>query len=89
MQSGSARTKKWVLEYEPEAARQIDPLMGWTSSGDMKSQIRMMFDTKEDAVSYAKRNKIEFVVTEPKKRKTTKKSYSDNFRFGRLQPWTH
>ena len=53
MQSGPARAKEWVLEYEPEAAREIDPLMGWTSSRDMRQQLRLCFDTKEEAVAYA------------------------------------
>src|SRR5215207_7738663 len=56
MQSGPARTKEWVLEYEPEVPREIDPLMGWTSSRDMKAQIRLDFASKEEAVAYAARN---------------------------------
>ena len=69
MQSGPARTKEWVLEYEPEAPREIDPLMGWTSSRDMKSQIRLAFDTKEEAIAYAERNGIPYRLTEPKPRR--------------------
>ena len=60
MQSGPARTKEWVLEYEPEVPREIDPLMGWTSSRDMKAQIRLDFDSKEEAVAYAERNGIPY-----------------------------
>ncbi len=60
MQSGPARTKDWVLEYEPEAPREIDPLMGWTSSRDMKSQLRLAFETKEEAIAYAERNGIAY-----------------------------
>ncbi|MGE5511298.1 MAG: ETC complex I subunit [Bacteroidota bacterium] len=89
MQSGQARTKEWVLEYDPEAPREIDPLMGWTSSADMKSQIRLSFDTREDAVAYAQRNGIPYRVLEPKPRRPVRKSYADNFRFGRPTPWTH
>jgi hypothetical protein len=89
MQSGSARTKEWVLEYDPEAPREIDPLMGWTSSDDMKSQIRLSFETKEEAVAYAQRNGIPYRVLEPKPRRPVRKSYADNFRFGRLGSWTH
>ena len=89
MQSGVARTNKWILEYDPETSRQIDPLMGWTSSDDMKSQVRINFESKEDAVAYAKRNGIAFRVIEPSKRKPIKKSYSDNFRYGRSTAWTH
>jgi ETC complex I subunit conserved region len=89
MQSGPARTKEWVLEYEPEVPREIDPLMGWTSSRDMKAQIRLAFDTKEDAIAYAERNGIPFRLTEPKPRQPVRKTYADNFRFGRRGAWTH
>ena len=63
-QSGAGRTKRWHLVYSPERPRGADPLMGWTSSDDMKSQIRLSFDTKEQAVEYAERNGIAFVVEE-------------------------
>lgn len=89
MQSGTARTKKWVLEFEPEEAREVEPLMGWTSSRDMKSQIRMGFAEKEEAVAYARKHGIAFQVFEPKTRKHKAKSYSDNFRYGRTTAWTH
>ena len=89
MQSGSARTKKWVLEFQPEARREVEPLMGWTSSRDMKSQIRMSFATKDEAIAYARGNGIAFIVREPKLRKPKPKSYSDNFKFGRIGSWTH
>jgi len=89
MQSGAARTKEWVLEYEPEIPREIEPLMGWTSSRDMKSQISLSFDTKEEAIAYAERNGIAHRVTEPTPRRPVRKSYADNFRFGRKGSWTH
>ena len=89
MQSGRARTKLWVLEYEPETPREIDPLMGWTSSADMKSQISLAFDTKEEAIAYAERTGIPYRVMEPKPRRPVRKSYADNFRFGRKGSWTH
>ncbi len=89
MQSGPARTKEWVLEYEPEVPREIDPLMGWTSSRDMKSQIALSFDTQQDAIAYAERNGIPYRVSEPKPRHLVRKSYADNFRFGRRGSWTH
>ena len=89
MQSGPARTKEWVLEYEPETPREIDPLMGWTSSGDMRSQISLSFDTKEEAMAYAERNGIPYHVTQPTPRRPVRKSYADNFRFGRRGSWTH
>src|SRR3990170_296944 len=65
MQSGHARSQHWVLEFEPEAARGIEPLMGWTSSGDMRQQLRLNFDTKEEAVAYAERNGLPYRVFEP------------------------
>ena len=65
MQSGQAKDK-WLLEYEPEKPRQIEPLMGWTSSTDMKSQVKLRFDTKEEAIAYAQRNGIAYRVEEPK-----------------------
>jgi hypothetical protein len=89
MQSGNARTKDWVLEFEPETAREIEPLMGWTSSADMKSQLLLSFDTKEEAVAYAERNGIAYRLMEVKPRRPLRKSYADNFRFGRLGSWTH
>ncbi|MGI9379585.1 MAG: ETC complex I subunit [Methyloligellaceae bacterium] len=89
MQSGRAKTRDWVLEYDPEVAREVEPLMGWTSSRDMKSQIRLRFPTEEQAVAYAKRNGLAYRVEKPKKRIRKKKSYSDNFKYGRLNPWTH
>ena len=65
MQSGQAKDN-WMLEYEPEKPREIEPLMGWTSSTDMKSQVKLMFDTKEEAIAYAERNGIPYRVEEPK-----------------------
>ena len=58
MQSGTAKTKEWVLDYEPEQPRVVEPLMGWTSSGDMKQQLRLRFATKEEAVAYCERHGI-------------------------------
>ena len=89
MQSGVARTKEWVLEYDPEFPREIDPLMGWTSSRDMKQQVQLTFDTKEEAIAYAERSGIGYRVTEPKACAPVRKSYADNFRFGRKGSWTH
>ena len=89
MQSGRARTKNWVLEYEPASPREVEPLMGWTSSGDMNSQIRLNFDTREDAIAFAERKGIEYHVQEPKTRRVTAKAYADNFKYGRIGSWTH
>jgi len=89
MQSGTARTKRWVLDYEPASPREVEPLMGWTSSRDMKSQLKLTFATKDEAVAYAKRNRIPYRVQEPRARQQVRKSYSDNFMFGRVGVWTH
>ena len=89
MQSGQAGTKEWVLEHEPEVAREIDPLMGWTSSSDMRSQVKLTFDTREEAIAYARRNGIAYRLMEPKPRQAVRKSYADNFKFGRIGSWTH
>jgi hypothetical protein len=90
MQSGLANTTAWVLDYEPEAARTVEPLMGWTSSGDMRKQVRLRFDTKEEAVAYCERHGIAYQVTDanpPPARRVI--SYSDNFAYRRRDAWTH
>ena len=89
MQSGQAQTRNWVLEYEPEAPREVEPLMGWTSSQDMRSQVRMSFPSKEEAVAYAVKHGIAYQVAEPHARKRRVRSYADNFRYGRIGSWTH
>jgi hypothetical protein len=89
MQSGSAKTHRWLLEYDPEVSRSVEPLMGWTSSSDMKSQIKLWFDSKEDAIAYATRNGIAFRVEEPREPTRKTVSYSDNFKFTRQGQWTH
>ena len=89
MQSGKAKTKRWVLVYEPEKSPTIDPLMGYISSSDMSGQVQLHFDSKDDAVSYAKRNAIPFQVQHSNERKIAEASYSDNFKFDRKIPWTH
>jgi hypothetical protein len=89
MQSGLAKTKEWVLDYEPAAPREAEPLMGWTSSDDMLSQLRLFFETKEEAIAYAEANGIPFRVFDSNPRGLSKKSYADNFKFGRIGSWTH
>jgi hypothetical protein len=89
MQSGTANTKEWTLDYEPAEARQVEPLMGWTSSGDMRQQLRLRFDTKEEAIAYCERHGIAFQVSEPKERVRRGIAYADNFAVGRRSPWTH
>jgi hypothetical protein len=89
MQSGMARTRDWVLEFEPASARKPDPLMGWTSTTDLNGQIRLEFETREEAVAYAQRHGIAFQLFEPAGLKRTIKAYADNFSADRLEPWTH
>ena len=89
MQSGTAKTKLWQLDYEPEEARQVEPLMGWTSSGDMKSQLRLRFETKEEAIAYCERHAIPYQVFEPHDPARRKIAYADNFAFNRVGQWTH
>ncbi|MEJ6393803.1 ETC complex I subunit [Gymnodinialimonas sp. 2305UL16-5] len=91
MSSGTAKTKQWVLEFMPTAARGIDPLMGWTSSSDMNSQVRLYFDDLEAAQDYAKDRGIEAVVTKAKTRKPNIRpgGYGDNFATDRKGAWTH
>ena len=89
MQAGRARTKLWQLEYEPEMPRTIDPLMGWTSSSDMRQQVKLSFETKDEAIAYCERHGIAYQVFEPKPLQRRIASYSDNFAFNRRSPWTH
>ncbi|HEX3937044.1 MAG TPA: ETC complex I subunit [Xanthobacteraceae bacterium] len=89
MQSGTAKTKEWVLDYELEQPRAIEPLMGWTSSSDMKQQLRLSFDTKEEAVAYCERNGIAYELFESVAHQRPRMSYSDNFAYGRRGAWTH
>ena len=89
MQSGKGKSQVWLLEYEPQSGKTIEPLMGYTSSSDMLSQVKMKFETREDAISFAERNGIDYVVREPKEATRRSMSYSDNFRHDRKIPWTH
>ena len=78
MQSGIGKTKNWILEYIDKKTG-INPLMGWESSTDTMSEVKLEFSTKELAIEYANRNKIEYTLIDVNKRKTVKKSYADNF----------
>ena len=84
MQSGRANMRRWRLEYEQASAREIDPLMGWTSSGDMKQQLSLTFETKEEAVAFAEREGITYQLQEPKARQVRPKNYAENFKSSRL-----
>lgn len=89
MQSGEGGSKEWVLEHVPSVARSVDPLMGWTSSADTTTQVRLFFDSAQEAIAYAERNGLAYTLQDPNPRKHIRKSYADNFKFGRLRPWTH
>ena len=83
MQSG-ARTRKWVLAYEPATRRQPDPLMGWTSAEDTLNEVRLHFDTVEEAIAFAKKNALDYTVIPPQDSTEKPKSYADNFRYDRV-----
>ncbi|MCZ8153511.1 MAG: ETC complex I subunit [Rhodobacteraceae bacterium] len=91
MQSGTAKAKGWVLEFAPASAREVDPLMGWTSSDDTQAQVKLRFDTREAAEAYAASKGIEFEVIEPKSRKPVirQRGYGENFATDRRGAWTH
>lgn len=89
MQSGAAKTKDWLLDFEPEEPRVVEPLMGWTSSGDMRAQVRLRFETKEEAIAYCEREGIAYQVSEPKEPERRNIAYADNFAFKRRDGWTH
>ena len=90
MQSGKGKTHDWMLEFEPADARRPDRLMGWTITADTtSSQVKLGFETKEEAVRYADQHGIAFQLIDPKPAKRIIKAYADNFAFGRKIPWTH
>lgn len=88
-QSGLRKTKAWVLEYDPERARQRDSFTGWTGSDDMRSQVRMEFPTKEAAVAYVERKGIDYELKTPSELKHKGSAYTDNFKATRRGLWTH
>mgnify|MGYP006275955821 CR=1 FL=1 len=90
-QSGPGRGSDWVLEFAPQAPREVDPLMGWTSSSDMDSQVRLRFATKEAALAYARDHGIDAVVVAPHRRKANirPRGYGENFATDRRGAWTH
>ena len=89
MQSGLGKTKQWIAEYIDEKDKIKDTLMGWNSSLDTKEQIKIFFETKDQAIVWAKNNNEQFIVIEPKERKIKPKNYSSNFDMNRKEPWTH
>lgn len=91
MQSGTAKTKGWVLDYAPASARDVDPLMGWTSTTDTTTQVRLRFDSLEAAEEYARANGIDAEVLAPQQRKANIRplGYGENFATNRKGAWTH
>jgi ETC complex I subunit conserved region len=89
MQSGKGKSQSWVLEFEQESARVADPLMGWTSANETSTQVKLTFATRELAEAYARKKGIAYTVQPEAPVRTNKKSYSDNFKFGRTENWTH
>lgn len=89
MQSGRATTRKWVMEFEPQSPRKVEPLMGWTSSADTRAQLRLRFDTLEEAIAYAEQEGLMYSVERSRERKVKPKLYADNFKYDRLGRWTH
>lgn len=85
MQSGRARTHGWILEFAPKAKRHPEPLMGWISAGDTTNQIRLRFDSKDEALAYAEKQGYRVELIEPHDRKLRPKSYADNFRPDRIR----
>ena len=83
MQSGIAKTRRWVLEYEPATPREPDPLMGWASAGDTLNEVRLTFETLDAAVEFARKRRLEYTVIPAERRTIQPKSYADNFRYDR------
>ena len=88
MQSGQANSKEWVLESEP-SPKEIDPLMGWTSSRDTMQQVQIWFPTLEEAKAHAERNGWQYTIELPRTRAVRPKAYADNFAYNRIGRWTH
>jgi hypothetical protein len=83
MQSGRAATRRWVLEYEPASRREPDPLMGWSSARDTLNEVKLRFHTLEEAIAFAAKHGLEYVLSEPHDPRFKPKSYADNFRYDR------
>ena len=88
-QSGRARSNRWVLEFPTALAQRRDSLMGWAGQGDTRRQVRLEFDSEEEAVAFARRNGLTYAVEPARERRIRAKSYADNFRYGREGNWTH
>lgn len=89
MQSGRAKTRHWLVEFEPGTQLRNDALMGWVGQGDTRNQLRMRFETRDEAVAFCEKHGLDYQLIEPKERKQRPKAYADNFRYGRDKNWTH
>jgi ETC complex I subunit conserved region len=89
MQSGRGKSKQWILVHEAAVPREIDPLMGYTTSADTRQQVRLSFETLEAAEAYAQKNGIAYYVQPAQDATPKRQSYPDNFRADRKTPWTH
>lgn len=91
MQSGQAKSQRWLVEFSPEAQpRSVEPLMGWTSSTDTLNQVKLWFETKEEAIAYAVREGLAYSVIDPPAEGARRAiAYSDNFKSDRIGTWTH
>jgi hypothetical protein len=89
MQSGKGKSNDWMLEFEQSVKREADPLMGWNSAAETATQVKLSFATREEAEAYARKNGIAYQVSPESPARQTKKSYSDNFKYGRTTLWTH
>jgi hypothetical protein len=88
-QSGTGNGKRWLLEYAPIEPRRADPLMGWTSSGDTRRQLRLYFESEAEAEAYARKTGLSYEIIQPQERSIRPKAYADNFRYDRVGRWTH
>lgn len=89
MQAGHAAAREWVLEFEATGPRRADPLMGWIGGSHTRSQVRLVFASRDEAVAYAEREGLAFDLELPHEKKFKPKVYADNFKFGRAENWTH
>lgn len=91
MSSGERNTKEWTLEFEPAEPKRLDPLMGWISSGDTDGQVRLRFETREQAIHYAEKHGLAYLIEEPKPRAKNIRpmGYGGNYAYNRRQAWTH
>ncbi|MEQ9488576.1 MAG: ETC complex I subunit [Alphaproteobacteria bacterium] len=89
MQSGRAKTKEWVMEFEPSDRQNADSLIGWVGSSDTRRQVTLHFHTDKEAIAYAEKHGYVYTVQQEKTRRIKPKAYADNFAYDRVEPWTH